>query len=279
MIFISALLLLLIVAILDGALAFVDNALLSLVPMSLNAEDYLDSLIGISGFGDVFDLFFAVGISLIILKFLKKGFEVYVLWSDGDAEANPLTLVTNFVKAIAIAISFPTIYAWFAQVVDDLANEVIDVIGLSLNEDMATLLTGISSAGLFTAIVALIFFITFFILYIQFLMKGLELLILRIGMPLACSGLMDADKGIFKAYSGKFVQSLAAIVVQLALAKLGVALMLNTHIFWGLASMILAVKTPRFLQEFLLTTGGGHGLTTVYQTVQLGRAAKAIVTK
>ncbi len=64
MIFISALLLLLIVAILDGALAFVDNALLSLVPMSLNAEDYLDSLIGISGFGDVFDLFFAVGISL-----------------------------------------------------------------------------------------------------------------------------------------------------------------------------------------------------------------------
>ncbi len=213
------------------------------------------------------------------LKFLKKGFEVYVLWSDGDAEANPLTLVTQLCKSHCHRNLLSHHLRLVRTGVDDLANEVIDLIGLSLNEDMATLLTGISSAGLFTAIVALIFFITFFILYIQFLMKGMELLILRIGMPLACSGLMDADKGIFKAYSGKFVQSLAAIVVQLALAKLGVALMLNTHIFWGLASMILAVKTPRFLQEFLLTTGGGHGLTTVYQTVQLGRAAKAIVTK
>lgn len=255
------------------------NALLALVPMSLNAENYMGSLVGTSGFGDVFDLFFAFGVSLIVLKFLKKGFEIYVLWSDGDAEGSPFTLVTNFIKAIAIAITFPTIYGWFAHIVDDLASELIDVIGLSTNEDMAALLTGISSAGLFTAIVSLIFFITFFILYIQFLMKGLELLILRIGMPLACSGMMDADKGIFKPYCGKFVQSLFAIVVQLALAKLGVALMLNMHTFWGLACMILAVKTPKFLQEFLLTTSGGHGLTTVYQTVQLGRAAKAIFTK
>lgn len=187
--------------------------------------------------------------------------------------------MTNFVKAIVIAICFPTVYGWFATIVEDLSSQVIEVIGLSMNQDMAALLTGISTAGLFTAIVSLIFFICFFFLYVQFLMKGLELLILRIGIPLACTGLMYADKGIFKPYIQKFIQALAAIVVQLALAKLGIALMMNLHAFWGIACMLLAIRTPKFLQEFLITTSGGHGLSTVYQTVQLTRAAKAVFTK
>lgn len=190
-----------------------------------------------------------------------------------------MTLVTNFIKSIAIAICFPALYGWFAEIVEELSKQVIDVIGLSMNQDMAALLTGISSAGLFTAIVSLIFFICFFFLYIQFLMKGLELLVLRIGIPLACTGLMDADKGIFKPYIQKFIQALTAIVVQLALAKLGIALMMNLHAFWGLACMLLAIRTPKFLQEFLITTGSSHGLSTVYQTVQLTRAAKAVFTK
>lgn len=279
MIFISALLLLLIVGILDGALVFADQALMALVPISLHAENYMSTLAGTNGFQAVFDIFFGFGISLIVLKLLKRGFEVYILWTDGDAEGDPLTLATNFIKAIAIAICFPVIYGWFATIVTDLTSELINAIGLSMNQDIAALLTGISTAGLFTAIVSLIFFICFFVLYIQFLTKGLELLILRIGLPLACTGLMDADKGIFKPYIQKFIQALAAIVVQLALAKLGVALMLNLHAFWGLAALLLAIKTPRFLQEFLITTGGGHAMTTVYQTVQLTRAARAVFTK
>ena len=247
--------------------------------MSLYAEDFMGTLAGTNSFNAVFQIFFSLGISLIVLKFLKKGFEIYILWTDGDSESDPLTLVTNFIKAIAIAICFPTLYGWFAGIVEEISNEVIDQIGLSMQQDMATIITGISTAGLFTAIISLIFFICFFFLYIQFLMKGVELLILRIGIPLACSGIMDADKGIFKTYSQKFVQALTATVIQLTLAKLGIALMMNLHAFWGIACMLLAIKTPRFLQEFLITTSGGRALSTVYQTVQLSRVAKAIFTK
>ena len=34
-------------------------------------------------------------------KFLKKGFETYVLWSDGDADEEPIAILTNFFKAMA----------------------------------------------------------------------------------------------------------------------------------------------------------------------------------
>jgi len=248
--------------------------------MSLFAEKYMVTLAGTNSFNLVFTIFFNFGISLIILKFIKKGFETYILWTDGDADSDPLTLVVNFAKAIVVAIGFPVIYGWFAKVVEQMSTQVVNAIGLTLEQDLAALLTGISTAGLFTAIVSLIFFITFFVLYIQFLMKGLELLVLRIGMPLACTGLLDSDKGIFKPYCNKLVQMLTAIVVQLALAKLGIALMMNLHAFWGLAAMLLAVRTPRVLQEFIVVTGGsGRGMSTVYQTVQLSRAAKAIFSK
>nr|WP_242836692.1 conjugal transfer protein TrbL family protein [Clostridium sp. BNL1100] len=31
-----------------------------------------------------------MAVAMIILKFLKKGFEAYVLWTEGDADADPL---------------------------------------------------------------------------------------------------------------------------------------------------------------------------------------------
>lgn len=48
-----------------------------------------------------------MGISLII-KVLKKGVCDHVLWSNKDAEGDPLTSVTNFIKTVAVAIFFPT---------------------------------------------------------------------------------------------------------------------------------------------------------------------------
>lgn len=57
----------------------------------------------------------------------------------------------------------------------------------------------------------------------------------------------------------KFFQSALSVIIQISLAKLGVGLMMNMHIFWGVACMILAVRTPKFLQEFIVTTGGGGG--------------------
>ena len=46
-------------------------------------------------------------ITLIILKFLKKGFDTYILWVEGDIDTPSLTFVTYFARALILAISFP----------------------------------------------------------------------------------------------------------------------------------------------------------------------------
>lgn len=270
-------LVLLIVALLNGAIAYIDTLLTDIVPLSLYAEQYMSTLAGVDLFQSLFDIVFGFGVSLIVLKFLKKGFETYVLWSDGDADEEPLALLTNFFKAMAVAVCFPTLYGWMAAIIEDMSGKLLEAIGAATAFDWVGWVSGISTMGLVTAIFGLVFVIVYFILYFQFLMRGLEILILRVGIPLACVGLLDNDKGVFKAYLNKFFQSTLAVVIQIALSKLGVGLMMNMHVFWGVACMILAVKTPKFLQDFLITTGGGGGgaiVNNVYHSVRLVQMAK-----
>ncbi|GAA0778398.1 hypothetical protein GCM10008908_35280 [Clostridium subterminale] len=140
-------------------------------------------------------------------------------------------MLTGFFKALAIAVSFPTLYGWLGKIIEDLTDKLIQAVSKGMVTDFTAIINGISSAGLFTAIISLIFFICFFLLYLQFLMRGMEILILRVGLPVACVGLLDADNGVFRTYIQKFFLSTLAVLVQIVLAKVGVALMLNTHVF------------------------------------------------
>jgi hypothetical protein len=254
----EVILVLLIVAILNGAVIFIDEMLSDLVPMTLNADQYMTAVGGGSMVSVLFDILLGFGVSLIILKFLKKGFECYVMWTDGDPDAEPTYLVIRFIQAIAVAVCFPVMYGWLAEITQSLTD------------------------GLVTAIFGLVFVICYFVLYFQFLMRGLEIMILRIGLPLACVGLLDSDKGVFKTYINKFFQTTFSVVVQICLCKLGVGMMMNVsimNIFWGIACIVLAIKTPRFLSEFMVPTGGGGAgvINNMYHSVRLVGMAKGMV--
>ena len=275
----EVILILLIVALLNGAVVFIDSMLSDLVSIALYADRYMAGRDGVNMVAVLFDIFMGLGISLIILKFLKKGFECYVLWTDGDPDSEPIYLVTRFIQASVMAVCFPLLYGWMADIVAEVTDELLSAIGISTNYDWQTWMNGISSEGIVTAIFGLIFVISYFILYFQFLMRGLEILILRIGMPIACVGLLDNDKGVFRSYVMKFFQSAFSVVVQIALCKLGVGMVMNFHIFWGIACIALAIKTPRFLSEFMVPTGGGGSgvVNNVYHSVQLIGMAKKLM--
>ena len=255
-------LVLLIVALLNGAVAYIDEMLQELVPMTFYADRYMLAANGGSMVDTLFDIVLGFGVSLIILKFLKKGFECYVMWTDGDPDAEPAGIVIRFMQAVAVAVCFPILYGWMTAVAEELTDDLMAAVGAVTDYDWQAWVT---------AIFGLVFVICYFLLYFQFLMRGLEMMILRIGMPMACVGLLDNDKGIFRTYANKFIQSVLAAVIQICLCKLGVGLMLNMNVFWGLACMTLAIKTPSFLREFLVPVGGGAGgvVNNVYHSVRL----------
>ena len=180
-----------------------------------------------------------------------------------------------------MAVCFPTLYALLADVVTDLSDRIMNTLATSTEISLAAQISGIASGGIFLALVSLIFYIMVFVLYIQFLVRGLEMLVLRVGVPFACMGLIDNDKGVFGPYIKKFFQSALAVIVQLALCELGLGMMMNSHVFWAIACMMLAMKAPRFLADFVLMSGGGGGgiINKIYYTSNLIRSVSQIVKK
>lgn len=145
----------------------------------------------------------------------------------------------------------------------------------------ATLVTGLSSLGVVPVIACLIFFIFYLILLFQFIARGVEMQVMLCGVPLACLGLLENDKGIFRSYIMQFVKAFITTVSQVMLMKIGLALLLSTDIInmanipWGIACMLAATSMPKILREFFVPTGGGGSITnTVFQTVRVAQMAK-----
>lgn len=259
-----------------GSSEVLDPLLKSMTGIVFHAEDHmLKNVIDISL---VFKIFYAYAIYIIILKFLKKGFETYILWQDGDPDYDPFNYILNFAKAIIIAIIFGTVYDWMVNVV----NGTIDSIFFTLNNSkidnlniVQTILNFIKN-NLFYGTAALISIVCYGILYFQFLIRGIQILILRLGVPIACAGLIDSNKGSYAPYIQKFVMNAFTVIVQVVCVKVSFHLLHNGQLIYGIAVCVVAIKTPKFLSEFLIQSGSGIGgvTNTVIQSANIFRLMK-----
>ncbi len=274
----------LLVAIIMGSQFVVDAMLTSIVDMAFYAERYMATSltyahsINITG---LFNLFFRFGISLIILKFLKKGFEIYVGWQEGDPDNDPLNLVVNFLKALVIAICFPILYDTLIEVVVKMLDLTLaEINALAGQQTLTDVLVNLVSNSLFQAIAGLVLVICYCLLWLQFMMRGVEMLIMRAGLPIACTGLLDSTQGIFQPYMKKFFQNAATVLVQVALVKLSLTIMILGNLFYAIAVVLVAMRTPKFIQEFMIQSSGGSGITnTIYHTSRLYQMAKSAMLK
>ena len=274
----------LIVAIIMGSQFIVDAMLNSLIPMAFYAERYMTTAIGgrTIDFTGLYNLFFGFGVSLIVLKFLKKGFDIYVGWSDGDPDLDPLNLVTNFLRAMAVALCFPILYDALISATTQLIDQTIVIIDqLTNQQSVIDIIVNAISNSIFMALAGLILVIVYLILWVQFMMRGIEMMVMRVGLPIACTGLIDNDKGVFAPYMKKFFMNAATVLIQIALVKLSLTVMILGNCFYALAIVFVAMRTPKFLQEFTLSAGGAGGsvVNTIYHTSRLYQMAKGAMSK
>jgi hypothetical protein len=269
----------LITAIILGSRFIVDAMMNSLIPMAFYAEKYMTTAIGghTINFSGLYSLFFGFGVSLIVLKFLKKGFDVYVGWSDGDPDLDPLALVINFLRAMVVALCFPILYDALIKATSDLIDSTIRIIDqLTTQQSIIDIIVNAISNSIFMALAGLILVIVYLILWVQFMMRGIEMMVMRVGVPIACTGLIDSDKGIFAPYMKKFFMNAATVLIQIALVKLSLTVMVMGNCFYALAIVFVAMRTPKFLQEFVLSAGGAGGsvVNTIYHTSRLYQMVK-----
>ena len=248
----------------DGA---INSAFNGLMNTCFNAEYELTHMLGtqVISLESLKTLIFSFALSLIILKFIKKGFDIYILWTEGEADTPPLTFVVYFIRAIVVLLCSPILYDWLVDVVQSFGQSMLVALNISETMDITGTIANIASGGIFTAIMSVIALIMLFVLWIQFIIRGAEIFVLKLGFPLACVGLINADGGVFTQYIGKLFKSMLTVLVQILCCKLGLLLVFSGQLIYAIAMIILAIKTPKMLQEFMLG-GGGGGISNVIIT-------------
>jgi len=263
----------LISTILTQAVDYKDIMLSDLARIAFYPEEFLNTLLGVSFVDNINKYYFDLGMVLLVLKFLKKGFNVYMLGAEGDADLDPDVMLMGFIRAMIITIAFPIAYEFLADVFIEVTNKTVSLLTGGADASLEILLS-IASGGLFSSILSLVFLIFYLILLVRFMKLGIELMFLRFGVPFASSGLMDSDGGVFKTYSSKFILTGFSILFQVAAVKLGFVLIINVHPFWACAALSAALSAPKLMNEFLVNWGGGASFSqNVYQNVRTGQIA------
>ena len=261
----------------------VDKLFENLVSSAFYAEKYMTANNTVINFSEIYVVVFSFGVALIVLKFLKRGFDTYIIWDSGDPDSDPLALATNFLRALVVAIGFPLLYNALVNVTEDMINKILNAETqfAALTNPTDYISRTVSSLGLSAVLFGLILIIMYALLYFQFVVRGIEMLVLRMGAPIACVGLVDSDKGVFTPYLKKFFMNSATVLVQIVLIKLSLMiLVVSNNMIYAVAVAFAASKTPRFLSEFMLEhSGGGSISNTIYHVSRLAQMAKSVIVR
>lgn len=234
---------------------------------------------GIS-FANVQKVIYSYSIYLIILKFIKKILDVHALQTDGDANADISVSIMNFCKAVVISIVFTTIWSWVIEIAVEFGMDITASMNLGTGDSIYSMIKSIGESSEDTPlyIIAPVFAGLSCLVIILQMKNGVELWILRLGVPLACCGLLDADQGVFKQYMKLLLKEVLTIIIQIFLLNAGVFLLtfinldniVNSIILGTYAIMVIvvALATPKILSEFLVSkqSGGGKVMQAVYMS-------------
>lgn len=245
------------------AIKQINKWLIDLLDISLNCQDYMGNHLNLKGidFAKINSVILKYAIALLILKFVTKGFSIYILQSDGDPDHDPLTLLTGFFQSVAIAVTFYSLYGKIIDIFKAFAKELLKAMGSDgeIQTIKTSLINSLLGQGITTILLVIVLVVLFAVLYVKLIMNGGELMVLRFAIPILSVGFLDADGGTAKVAAKKFLQVAFTNTVQIILLRLSVALLLTLHPIWAIAVTGLAFRVPNLMQEFLFVRSGGGG--------------------
>ncbi|MEA4895910.1 MAG: DUF6102 family protein, partial [Oscillospiraceae bacterium] len=214
----------------SGAFDGFDAIMLKLLENMLYVEKLLSGALSTNSITNVYNYIYAFACCLVGLKFLTKGFKIYILWRDGDADSSIQDMLTGSAQAAVAMAGFPYLYDLMADVTEKLSNGIMSNFGFSSVTMTDLFKLNATGLGIFELIIIVIYLILVIVLYVMLIKRGVELLILRLGVPFASMGLLDSDYGVFKGYMQTLIKTLLTSIIQITLLSLSIRIMTNLSI-------------------------------------------------
>jgi len=202
-------------------------------------------------FNQIYQVVFNFATYLLVIVFIVKAIKTYFMMREGDSDQNPVHLVIGMLKAVIIMICFKEIYTIGVGIVEEFLNSILNVMPMQ-NTNLAEALSNNIQGGIFTAVACLVLLICWLLLICQFIMKGIELLVMRIAIPFSTIGLLNSDGGVFPDYIRSFLMTAFTLVIQLSLLNLSIITLLTNKLVYGIAIAVVAVNTPMIMSKYMI---------------------------
>ena len=173
-------------------------------------------------------------------------------------------------KAFIVMICFKEIYSIGVGIVSSFLNSILNVISID-SMNLAEALSNNIQGGIFTAVACLVLLICWLLLICQFIMKGIELLVMRIAIPFATIGLLNNDDGAFPDYIRSFLMTAFTLIIQLSLLNISIVTLMTDKLIYGIGIAVVAVNTPMIMGEYMVKPSG-NPINAVGNTARSMRA-------
>ena len=200
--------------------------------------------------------------TLLVLKAGNEAFTTYILFENGDPDADPTGLVVRTAQSVAIIAALPWI-----------VNEVF-IFGSKVASDVSTLRTGemgvndwtflssaiISSAGGIIVIFGIIIIIMFLVVAIQASIRGAELALMSIIGPIMALNITANNRSIWSAWFRQLIiicvsQALQIFMISGVISLLTNQAVSNNGLLIVFGWLWLTIKTPNYVKQFAYSTG------------------------
>lgn len=216
---------------------------------------------------------YGIATMLVAAKLIWKGTKVYILWRDGESETDPGEMLLGTVFAIIAAIAFPLLYTFAVEIVQEIVNAVCGAFfggNVIVIDGLLDALGKIVTAALNLILFGLIFVVLLLWLMFSMVKQGVEMLIFRLGIPFAASGLVDSDGGYWKPYIQQLTRELTTAAIRYFCLRMALGLAVSMTVaglIVGIGLLVVAIKTPAMLAQFLAPKSGGGGAAQKLNTV------------
>ena len=238
----------------DGSEATLNSLFKSMVNLVFFIERELNSIQVQGGskidFNGIYQVVFNYACFILVIVFIANLIKIYFLQNDGDAEKNPIHLIVGMLKAVIIMICCKEIYDIFVGITSSFLNSILGAMPVK-TVSLSEVLSGNIAGGIFTAVACLVLLITWLVLICQFIMKGIEMLLMRMGIPFASIRTFK-----FRWRIRGFLMTAFTLVIQLTLMNLSILVTINGHLIYAIAIAIISVNTPMILSKYLAKPNG-----------------------
>lgn len=239
------------------------------------AKDFLESSI----VGKLHNIFLLLSISLIILFAIKRYFDIYIMETGGDPESDPIDIIVNSAKATAVTIASSWLFATYINFTISIARSVTGIIQEqdnyvgSLVSVSTSLITNITSLGIFWMFLLLFITIGIIIFFIIGVLRAVDLMLMYIITPLFCVELVSSKHERFDGFLtnlvvtgmyyilqlicfSMFCQSIVSILIGFAPDSA-----VNASVLKMIGWLIASIRSPKWLDKFIYASGLGDKIS------------------